>query len=709
MRLTNVRVDGFRAFGTSVEFDFDADAVVLAGANGRGKTSLLDAIMWCLTGSVPRLGSDRDLVSLHSTNGSCRVAVEVLDDDGQANHIERSVIDGDTTLRIESSPGSLVGARAESRLLDLLSRDGAPVPDFARLSEVFRGSTYLQQDSLREFVESDENKRYEVAGALLGMNALTDLQQALEKERNAWSRQSTADREVLKRSESELQTAREQLNSLSTSSSAVDDIQIRWSGWWERAESFAVSKTQVPADTREAPEALEAALDQLRASTRRLKSRQTALREVASLLASTNPQLDNENAARAITLTANLEQVRERVELSSQRLLAAQEDAEAERARLTRLRDQTEELSALATLALRHLGNQCPVCAQDYDLAGTTERLNRLIAAAQAPQVGAPPRRAVSEASAEVESLRAEEASLAGQLASIEAAVRISLQQKETLMRHLSELDLPSNTTVRSVDAEIDGLESDANASAALVGEGDELLVLIARLRQISRRKDVEDSVLRMEAAISEERERLASRDRAHESSSKLIDAIRRASNDVVGEALRNNAPVWAQVYGRIDPHPTFTAVDITSRTERGKGQLRLSIRDVIASLESHQPSTVLSSSQLNALAVSLFISLNVGFAPLSLRTMMLDDPLSSLDDVNLLGLTDLLRRLKAKRQLVIATHDSQFANLLARKLRPVGEEGATRMFTFESWDRTGPSVRTTDIARVTADLQLVG
>jgi hypothetical protein len=81
--------------------------------------------------------------------------------------------------------------------------------------------------------------------------------------------------------------------------------------------------------------------------------------------------------------------------------------------------------------------------------------------------------------------------------------------------------------------------------------------------------------------------------------------------------------------------------------------------------------------------------------AELSLESLtMMDDPLQSLDDVNLLGLVDTLRRTKALRRLILSTHDRRLANLLERKLRPVGDDRATRVYAFEGWTpHEGPVV----------------
>jgi ABC-type lipoprotein export system ATPase subunit len=75
------------------------------------------------------------------------------------------------------------------------------------------------------------------------------------------------------------------------------------------------------------------------------------------------------------------------------------------------------------------------------------------------------------------------------------------------------------------------------------------------------------------------------------------------------------------------------------------------------------------------------------------LDALILDDPLQSLDEINLLGMVDLFRRAKAQRQLIIATHDHRFAALLRRKLRPVSMEQTLALVRLEDWQAAGPIV----------------
>ena len=121
-----------------------------------------------------------------------------------------------------------------------------------------------------------------------------------------------------------------------------------------------------------------------------------------------------------------------------------------------------------------------------------------------------------------------------------------------------------------------------------------------------------------------------------------------------------------------------------------------------------NEPSVVLSSSQLNVLAVSTFLSLNLAIETLPLQVVAMDDPLQSLDTVNLLGLSDLLRRVRASRQVLVSTHDDRLADLLSRKLRPVDGTGRTRVVTFQAWTRDGPIVEQFDVPADVAPLKLV-
>ena len=192
----------------------------------------------------------------------------------------------------------------------------------------------------------------------------------------------------------------------------------------------------------------------------------------------------------------------------------------------------------------------------------------------------------------------------------------------------------------------------------------------------------------------------VVARERAGRVATTIIEEIREASLQIVDEELHRIEPLLQRIWSGIDPHPSLRAVNLVSRLSYGKGRLSMEVRDEIGGVSSESPETVLSSSQLNALAVALFLALNLGTQSPLVPATVLDDPFQALDDVNLLGLVDLLRRVRGGRQLILATHERKFGQLLARKLRPIDENQTTRLIEFDSWDRTGPKITERMIGR---------
>src|SRR5260370_222248 len=91
MRLLELQVAGFRAFGRKQSFDLDADVVIVNGANGQGKTSLFDSLLWGLSGIVPRIAADdHALLSKFSDTGQIEVTVKLRNDKGTELLVRRS-------------------------------------------------------------------------------------------------------------------------------------------------------------------------------------------------------------------------------------------------------------------------------------------------------------------------------------------------------------------------------------------------------------------------------------------------------------------------------------------------------------------------------------------------------------------------------------------------------------------------------------------
>lgn len=193
MRVQSIEVDGFRAFSSSEKFDFDADAIIVSGANGQGKTSILDAVLWGLTGRINRLGEGaKDVVSKFSDTGSAMVEI-VVSRDSDPVRIRRRFDGERENLTLIVGTKEYRGEAASAELLRLLwpkadqSEDGIDA-----LGTAITTSVYLQQDTVRKFIEADSDRdRFDAASELVGTGRVTDLQRELESGKSNWTKATT--------------------------------------------------------------------------------------------------------------------------------------------------------------------------------------------------------------------------------------------------------------------------------------------------------------------------------------------------------------------------------------------------------------------------------------------------------------------------------------------------------------------------------------
>lgn len=698
MKLKNITISGFRGFSRLESIDLDAEAVIVSGANGRGKTSLFDAILWALTGSVERLhGSAGDIVSHYSTSGEARVELG-LDDDGASVRVIRR-FDGEAHLSLETSSETIRGGSAQTALIDLLWPEAraASDPDVA-LSQSLTRAMYLQQDVVREFIEADdEQRRFSVVSELVGVGRVTELQRQLEASRTAWTRATNRMDDELKPLRNQIAALEERLRRLSEGDAQGFD-QRGFESWVGEAQSLDVE------DIRSAgiPE-IEPLLAELQARQRRNDSVISSLQRLREHLNSERPE-----AIEAEPLRARVHASEAVVAEASTQLQVAQESVAAERRQQAELHDQVESLRALARLALRHLGERCPVCDQTYDEEATRARLQLQLGGQGNPE----PIPLSSRAEDAAAQLEAAQRQLAADEAALRAAERSEVlraswdEARDSLAR---EAGLAVSTTL-SVDAEAALIaRQEANARLReLVGAGEQYALRIARLAEQNQRVDIEDQLTTLREDVARHELERNARVFTGEQANTLLAGLRSASTRIVTEELDRIGPLLQRVYASVEPHPSFRAVRFLTSISRGHGRVWTTVMDEAAQKVVNEPSVVLSSSQLNVLAVSTFLSLNLAIETLPLQVVAMDDPLQSLDTVNLLGLADLIRRVRATRQVLVSTHDERLADLLSRKLRPVASGERTRIVKFHSWTREGPTVEQYDVPVDASPLRLV-
>lgn len=98
-RIGDVSIEGFKAFTKQQTFHFGGRHVFLCGPNGLGKTSIVEAIRWCLFGLASRAG---DIVKNQFYPGPCIVRMTLIAPDGRwtmQRRLRPSGGDSDQTVR----------------------------------------------------------------------------------------------------------------------------------------------------------------------------------------------------------------------------------------------------------------------------------------------------------------------------------------------------------------------------------------------------------------------------------------------------------------------------------------------------------------------------------------------------------------------------------------------------------------------------------
>ena len=699
MRVVSVEVSGFRAFKGSKQFDLNGDIVLVVGVNGQGKTSLFDAILWAITGEISRLESPGSVVSLYSASGEARVELTVISDDGRTLVVTRQSDGQKDRLLVKEGDAVFRGEAAEYELLQRLWPEGlsANEPRAALRSALERG-VYLQQDTLTGFLTADtDQQRFNAIGELIGTGRATELQEALESSRRAWSRATNQLKSEIAEREERLSRLEGQLRELSGESPTVAFSPDDWSAWWAEAKRLGVSASSVPrVESSEAQTAIDTAMAELRAIRLSRERRGDRLRELATAL-------------RGLASTAfDLDALRQAAEESALTWTNAQRglsDAEGRAAEIRRRQIETHseqrELGLLAEVALRHLGEKCPVCQQTYDRETTRERLESMLRSTA--------HTADSPESMPDLTLMAEWVQRAENAATASAAALQNAQRQEQMRMDgqdrirvgLAELAinvLRGSPASIAIESALEENARDIQSLSAAAAAGEVLALSLARAGQLARHAELGREVQQVKQDLAIAGSDLQERLDAGGLVSSMIDSLRDASSDLVEDELGRLELLLQRIYATADPHPEFRVVRLLSRMRQGRGRVLAEIEDPLHGHRSDAPGTFLSSSQMNVLAVSVFLALNLGIPTLPLKVAILDDPLQSLDDLNLLGLIDLLKRMRERRQLMVSTHDSRFASLLERKLRPIFDSQRTIVVELSGWSSEGPIASQRDV-----------
>lgn len=727
----SLTIEAFRGFRDRATIPLDANSIVVSGPNGTGKTSFFDAVMWLLTGDVPRLHAvrrERDEYIVNKwaqqDNREARV-MATLRVGTSSVEVSRTGSSGSSVLTITEGTDRHVGSAAAARLVGLMGVDELG------LTDTLLNSALLQQDVLRHVIRKD-TAMFAHLSKLLGLGVIEEFVDAAKEQQRR---------------------SQEHTKSLAA---RVDELR---SAYQNKVEAFRTLEQQVAQSLPSNEELFAQSISETAREASLIGFEWPTASSISSggnlgWSISTTNRLARESADLMDELHSmrfekaaqdrSVESVERELEPLTQTVHELKAGREQCEAKLRVLRAHHGEMAQLVALVLPMLeaaesSAHCPVCEQSIDQADTAQKLRaRLPSSAEDSELV----RELDNFDSRLAEVNEAVVKLQSELQHAGAREQERLTLRRSVMRLLERLATfldsvaVGETSAPSLTGEAlrSMIDSSANPESViesnkdvilerLISVGDASLRInrhlvsiadtISRVEALDRRRS---ELGRLQAEVETAKEELRSAEERYEQaqqefarSKTLADAAGTALVDVVRSRFATLEPLIIDIYGRLDPHPAFKEMGFALNYARSRGTTVPVVRDGAFQLEA-DPNVVMSSAQANIAALAVFLSLGWASRDAGLPFLMLDDPLQSMDDVNVLGFADLTRILRRTRQLVLATHDRRFAALLERKLTPTSEHESTMVIEFSGWSRSGPiiDVRRLNVAASPGTLSVI-
>ena len=679
----SVTIRNFRGFRDQQTINLSSSSVIVSGPNGTGKTSFFDALQWLLIGALPRFEalisrrSEDHIVSRFGQGLPAYVAADLLLQ-GVPISIRRTGNAKSTVLEWHGDDSQLRGAEAEDKLRAVLLGRSDVTLDEALLS-----SGILQQDVLRLVLQDDPKRRYRHMASLLGLHELTKFEELVKGRSEARRRSAAVIREQhatdvtqARAADTELQRLEERLSAQPALSTLRDQLASEL-----HAHGGAFSETSLPLDL-----AASTALGQ---TARQVRNRVDQLLADLDRVVAAEARVEPLDSEELTSLRGQAERAREESRRADAAALSARESAADARRR-------SDQWVLLARQALPLLGPSCPICEQPITPGEIEDHLRQVIAAGGEDLVTSEQSLTSAEQSARTAAVNLEliegrlrQAEQTQELAEAARVARLDwLTACERLASDTESLS-PGAAGVRLGDT---GLLMTLRSSAeVLAGVSDQMVAALSAStlgEQLERQRGVLDQFL---ARAEASRESAAGASRQEQDAKALWDATTKAASAVTRIRFEQLQPLVNDIFSRLDPHPVFRTLRFDLDVSYRSGVADPVVEDDEG--VSGDPLLVFSSSQTNVAALTYFLALSWAAEANALPFLLLDDPLQSMDDVNILGFADLCRHIRSRRQLIVSTHEARLTGLLERKLAPRDGLNVLRVIRFVGWDRSGPKI----------------
>lgn len=177
----------------------------------------------------------------------------------------------------------------------------------------------------------------------------------------------------------------------------------------------------------------------------------------------------------------------------------------------------------------------------------------------------------------------------------------------------------------------------------------------------------------------------------AQQNIKKLAIVVTNVVTELNKKIINSNKQLINSIFNKIYPHPYYRKIDFVFGENIKENKTLQIICYNENETESINPGYVFSSAQVNVVAISIFLSMCLYQNYTKLKTILLDDPIQHMDDINIISFIDVLRSSIGEevlnKQLVLSTHDEKLYRLFMKKFRNY----KIKAFKFITYGLNGP------------------
>jgi len=708
LSITKVRLKGFRGFVGEQEFDFSSPITILFGENGKGKSSLLNSIEYCLFGN-DCIGKDTGIreridweVKNRRTN-ECYVELEIKESDSEYKIKRAWKSRARDELSISGSDGGFTQGEDPKRELVKL------IKNFS--FKDFLTSIYQHQEVIRFFLIQEPKDRNEAIDRLLGLSEYRNIIDGINRTRingetlqdeidniaskikakiDVWEEQIMEKKEELKnKGILANEISKNGAKNLATNiKNSLEDFSQKIN--LESTEAF------LEVDESEFNEFYELAkreITRLRSEMPDIKKQKEIFEKISKI----EQALNNYKSTQGVFTGKNkllqdfIQQNGQIDELEQKKISKENEIKEKKK--------EKEEISLLAVIiekAIKYLKsdmiinkNICPVCETEKE--GLLDQLENDYQETHKKQLEEINRELeekrkelqnIEDLISEYRKRKEDEMKFEGEFKKVSESIRNTwgISEREDIETWLNNLKNTCKNELQAIETTVQNKQEELNKI-------EENIDNLSKIHEVLKLESQREKARNIES--SDDWKKLREKANEFKKFAKkiedIISAVKQASTAEAKDKIESVKEKISEYFKAITSHPMISQINFKVSEDPRTGGNSYEFNDQ----DGKNIIPILSQGNLNALALSIFLALAES-QDSPFNFLIFDDPSQSLGSSEKVKFIEILNKIGEKRNLIISTMDNEFFNLSKNNLTQT-----KIVYHFNNWSQDiGPEVQ---------------